>query len=63
LTKALKDEDPRVRAGAAQSLGQIGPEAEGALSALNEALKDEDARVRDAATWALSALKSARSHR
>jgi HEAT repeat protein len=53
LIDALDDEDPRQRAEAAWMLGNIGPEAKAAVSALVQALRDEDWRVRDAAIWTL----------
>jgi HEAT repeat protein len=48
--------DERVAAAAARSLGQIGPAAKAAVSALIDALKDEDKDVRTAAAEALKKI-------
>jgi HEAT repeat protein len=47
LVEALRDALPHVRSGAAQTLGQLGPEAREAVPALTTAaLHDEDLHVR-----------------
>jgi hypothetical protein len=56
LTNALKDEDVKVRAGAAAALYWIAPAAEAAVPALSEALKDTDRRVRRLSTLALARI-------
>jgi HEAT repeat protein len=53
LQNALKDDDPRVQAAAAWSLGQLGREAKAAVPDLQEALSEEDWLVRSAAVYAL----------
>jgi hypothetical protein len=52
----LKDENAVVRKRAAIALGQIGPEAEKAVLALEKALSDNDAQVRDAVATALERI-------
>jgi HEAT repeat protein len=52
---ALHDKDPKVRASAASTLGQL--HASSAVPALKEALSDEDISVMLAATYALFLLK------
>jgi hypothetical protein len=59
LEELLKDDDPAVRALAAQALHRFGPDARAALPALREATKDDDASVRQAATKALKEIGSA----
>jgi HEAT repeat protein len=56
LTRALEDEDWRVRQGAAQALGWIGPQAWDAIPALIDALSDERKEVRVAAGLALTTI-------
>ncbi len=56
LIQALKDEDARVRSGAAFALTNIGAEAIEAIPALIEALKDQDRDVRQSASTALFAI-------
>jgi HEAT repeat protein len=56
LTRALKDSDSRVRAEAAEDLGQIGPDARDAVPHLREALNDPDAHVRVFAVEALARI-------
>ena len=53
LVRLLGNEDARVRAGAARSLGLIGVAARGQASALTRLLKDGEAQVRTAAALAL----------
>jgi HEAT repeat protein len=53
LSRHLKDADRNAREAAAESLGNIGPDAKASIPALTEALKDEDAAVRQAAGAAL----------
>jgi HEAT repeat protein len=53
LSGALKDEDPSIRAAAAEALGNLHQSARSASSALRAALKDEDLRVQSAAAQAL----------
>jgi len=56
LVVALRDENPRVREGAAIVLGRMGRIAEEAVFALKQLLKDEDDDVREAARKALEAI-------
>ena len=56
LVAALKDEDVRVRSGAAEALGKIGPDAAEAAPALVDALKDPRPDVRAAAAAALASV-------
>jgi HEAT repeat protein len=53
---ALKGDNPERRAGAAYTLGLIGPPAKAALPALLNALKDETIDVRRQASYAVSRL-------
>jgi hypothetical protein len=53
LIEALGDEDPKVRAQVARTLGLIGPGAKAAVPALTKALKDEESAVREAAKQSL----------
>jgi HEAT repeat protein len=53
LVAALKDTDPKVRVGAAYSLGGIGLETELAIPALTAELQDKDVYVRKAAAHSL----------
>lgn len=56
LRKALKDDEPRVQAAAAHSLGQLGEDAQRAVPDLQEALSDENWLVRSAAVYALGRM-------
>ena len=56
LVEALKGDNPDRRAGAAYTLGLIGPPAKAALPALLEALKDETVEVRRQASYAVARL-------
>jgi HEAT repeat protein len=56
LVKNLKDEDGKVRAEAAQALGNMGPGAKIAVSALIKALKDSDDLTRRLAAEALEKI-------
>ena len=56
LTRALRDEDWRVREGSAQALGWIGPQAWDTIPALIDALSDERKEVRVSAGLALTAI-------
>jgi TonB family protein len=58
LTRALTDENPRVRAAAAAGLGGIGRAARKAIPALKQAARDEDAAVRAAVARTLEAVES-----
>jgi len=51
--RSLKDPDPRARAGAADFLGSIGPDARVCIPELEEALSDNDPYVRVCAAGAL----------
>jgi HEAT repeat protein len=51
--RELADDDPAVRRGAAQALGEMGPQAKDAVQALLSALLDDDGVVRLRAAWAL----------
>ncbi len=42
LFNEIRDNDNWVRMGAIETLGKIGPDARGAVSALTKALRDED---------------------
>ena len=53
LLRALKHADRDIRAGAAQAIGQLGVEAEGAVGALADALRDAEHAVRLQAVRAL----------
>jgi HEAT repeat protein len=57
LTAGLASPVAVARQGAAEALGKLGPEANGAVEALEEASKDEDAAVREAATVALKSIR------
>jgi HEAT repeat protein len=58
LIKALGDEEESyVREVAARLLGEIGPDAESAVPALEKATKDESDEVREAATEALKRIQ------
>ena len=57
LILALEDEDPDVRAAAAEALWRKGPEAVEAVPALIRALEDEDPGVRSAAANALEQIE------
>lgn len=59
LVDALRDEDPRVRGGAAEVLGRI--KSKNALDPLIIALSDEDGRVRISAARALGEIKDPRA--
>lgn len=56
LIEALKGDNADRRAGAAYTLGLIGPAAKSALPALLDALKDEAVEVRRQASYAVSRL-------
>jgi HEAT repeat protein len=56
LSEALADQSPPVRAGAARSLGKIGPPARRAVPGLTAALKDPEESVRAAAAEALGQI-------
>jgi hypothetical protein len=56
LTRALQDESPQVRAGAAAALYWLAPRAEAALPALRTALGDSDRRVRRLSCLALGRI-------
>jgi serine/threonine protein kinase len=58
LLRALRHADADVRAGAAQALEVIGPDAADAVGALERALQDETAEVRAAAAQALGRIQS-----
>jgi HEAT repeat protein len=58
LSRALKDDDPMLRAEAASALGQMGPAARPAVPALKEMLTDKHLPVRDAAENALKAINA-----
>jgi S1-C subfamily serine protease len=55
----LKDEDPKVRAASAGSLGEIGAEASAAIAPLAECLKDDDAECRTNVADALGEIAAA----
>jgi HEAT repeat protein len=57
LIEALRHENPRVRAAAAEALGRIDPPAKAASKALLEAARDRDERVRGPAIRALQAIR------
>lgn len=57
LAGALKDEHPRIRLAACESLATIGPAAREALPALEEAAKDQDPAIADAAKSAIQKVK------
>ncbi len=59
IIAVLKDPDSNIRAAAADTLGQIGTDAEFAVPYLTTALKDPYSRVRLAATNALKKIKQA----
>jgi hypothetical protein len=56
LMEGLADSDPRIRAWAAARLGELGPNARPAVSALAAALGDENEEVREAADRALATI-------
>ena len=56
LADMLRSPDQYVRMSAAHTLGEIGPEAGSAVSALVRALKDKEGRVRGAAAEALGCI-------
>jgi hypothetical protein len=57
LIGALRDRDAYVRSSAARSLGEIGPDAKIAITALTGALDDRDQFVRTSATEALRRIR------
>jgi HEAT repeat protein len=63
LVKVLEDQEPKVRAEAAHTLGLIGHTAKPAAPALTRALRDEDAAVREAAVWSLRRVDPAAAAR
>jgi len=56
LIAALDHDDPRVCAGAAGALSQIGPEAKDAVEPLLRVLARDDVRTRPAAIWGLMGI-------
>ena len=58
LQKTLEDSDPMLRAVAAQTLADLGPEAQTTVPSLLALLEDEDLRVRFSAALALAKLGS-----
>ena len=58
LGQALKDADTHVRKLAALALGDLGPQAQAAVSALLEALNDPEASVRRRSAMALGEVGS-----
>src|SRR5262249_5982146 len=56
VVKALKDQNAKLREAAADTLAQIGPDAEGAVDALIPLLKDKVTGVRGAAAEALGSI-------
>jgi HEAT repeat protein len=52
----LRNEDPRVRRTAAETIGSFGPSARNAVPALRRALRDDDTDVRQAASDALLSI-------
>ena len=56
LVRVLHDPDVNVREAAAYALGEIGPAAEEAISALFAAADDEDEGVAEMAVWALEEI-------
>lgn len=57
LSEMLRDSDTAVREGAAEALGQLGPQARPAISALIQTLKDADGVVRQRAVEALGQVE------
>ena len=57
LVSSLKDENARVREGAAEALGRAGASAASAVSALLEGVKDKDDQVRQACIRAVRDIK------
>jgi HEAT repeat protein len=53
LVEALKNTEPRIRAGAADTLSDLTPKPKSAIPALIVAAKDDDALVRRSALWSL----------
>lgn len=56
LSTALRNRDPRIRRGAAEVLGDLGPRAIASVPALMHALNDSDECVRDGVARALGAI-------
>ena len=56
LAGALADKNVDVRSAAAYALGELGPKATSAVTALKDALKDDDADVRQSAAQALAEI-------
>lgn len=56
LTAALRQRDPRIRGGAAEVLGDLGPRASESVPALVRVLQDKDQSVRVHAAHALGAI-------
>jgi HEAT repeat protein len=56
LIEALKDRDVDARGSAVYALGEIGPAARAAISALGVLLKDDNADIRKAAALALGKI-------
>ena len=63
FTAGLAAPEPAIRRGAAESLGEMGTLAKGALPALERAEQDQDASVRDAATRAIAMIQRDKSPR
>jgi HEAT repeat protein len=59
LRKTLKDNDPKMRYWAAESLGHFGPEAHSTVPDLIGALKDQDGTVRQGVAYALAEMGAA----
>ncbi|MDP8205871.1 MAG: HEAT repeat domain-containing protein [Candidatus Electryonea clarkiae] len=58
LTKALKDNNPRIRIAAVRAIGQAGPKAVGVLDNLVDVLNDHDHDVRMESISAIAAIGS-----
>ncbi len=58
LIQAFQDDDWEVRRNAAYALGEIGPEAKGAVPALIQAFQDDDWEVRNSAAYALRQIRT-----
>ena len=57
LVAVLTDESPELRAWAADTLAQMGPDAMGSIDALFVATEDDDTNVRQSAHWALEKIE------
>jgi HEAT repeat protein len=60
LVAALHDDNASVRAGAAATLAQLGPDAREALEAVEEACRDTDEAVRKQAETAVQKIRGQR---